>query len=36
MLSSVVSLCDLFEDRAFVIPDYQRFFAWTRWQVEDL
>lgn len=36
MLSSAVSLWELFKDRAFVIPDYQRSYAWTKRQVEDL
>ncbi|APC07762.1 DUF262 domain-containing protein [Neomoorella thermoacetica] len=36
MLSSAVSLWELFKGRAFVIPDYQRAYAWTKRQVEDL
>ncbi|WP_221040205.1 DUF262 domain-containing protein [Gelria sp. Kuro-4] len=36
MFSSAVNLWDLFRGKAFVIPDYQRSFAWTRQQVEAL
>lgn len=36
MFSSAVSLWELFKERAFVIPDYQRSYAWTKKQAEDL
>lgn len=36
MLSSAVSLWELFKERAFIIPQYQRSYAWTRKQAEDL